>query len=87
MFHTQDRREPRSRWTSWASRLHHEAMLPWGTKPFGSPPSKSSPYRAEMLQGKGTGRVGMTLIGFAILLSWSTQLDVWIQEQAICSIF
>lgn len=77
MFHTRNRREPGSRWTCYANRLHQEAVLPWVTQPFASSPSKSSQYRAEMLPGKGTGNAGTTPIFwyFVIMVNIATYVS------------
>ena len=52
--------------------MHHEAVLPWVTKPFASPPGEFSPYRAEMLEGKGTGRAGVTFIFWYFIIMVNT---------------
>lgn len=52
-------------------------MLPWVTKPFASPPGKSSPHRAEMLQDKCTGRADVTVIFwyFIIMVNAARYVD------------
>lgn len=70
MFHTQNRREPESRWTCCASRLHQAGgNAAMGHQPFASPPSKSSQYRAETLPGKGAGNASMTLMFWHFIIT------------------
>lgn len=67
------------------SRFYRGAALPWVTKPFASPPGKAW---MQLRRCRARAQVELTRVSFlGVLLSWATQLDMWIQEQAKCSIF